>query len=106
MNLTSFEKFTNIELDQVKECLLNHESSTSWPDIFENNFRNYIGCKYAIACNSGTSGLHMCLNLIGVGKGDEVILPAQTFLASASVNCISLASLNVHLYSFMIFLMH
>lgn len=50
---------------------------------FENLISKNIGIKYPVTVNSGTSGLHMCLNLIGVGKGDEVILPAQTFLASA-----------------------
>ena len=85
MNITSFEKYTNIELDQVKECLLNHESSISWPDIFENNFKNYIGCKYAIACNSGTSGLHAALFAAGVKKNDEVILPALTVVMDAYV---------------------
>ena len=43
---------------------------------FEEEWCNFIGVKYAIAHNSGTSALHTCLLAAGVGKGDEVIVPA------------------------------
>ena len=43
---------------------------------FEEEWCKYIGVKYAIAHNSGTSGLHTCLLAAGVGKGDEVIVSA------------------------------
>jgi len=85
MDLTNFKKFTNLEIDEVKECLLNHESSLSWPEIFENNFKDYIKCNYAIACNSGTSGLHAALFAADVNAGDEVILPALTVVMDAYV---------------------
>jgi len=44
----------------------------------------YIGRKYCLATNSGTGALHMALAAAGIGPGDEVIVPAYTFLASAS----------------------
>ena len=43
---------------------------------FEEEWAKFIGVKYAIAHNSGTSALHTCLLAAGVGKGDEVIVPA------------------------------
>lgn len=53
---------------------------------FEKNFANYIGVKHAIAVNSGTSGLHLCVRALGIEKGDEVITTPFSFIASA--NCI------------------
>ena len=53
---------------------------------FEEKFANYIGTKHAIAVNSGTSGLHLCMNAIGIKKGDEVITSPFSFIASS--NCI------------------
>jgi len=53
---------------------------------FENKFAKYIGTKYAIAVNSGTSGLHLLIRALGIKKGDEVITTPFSFIASA--NCI------------------
>ncbi|MBT4605197.1 DegT/DnrJ/EryC1/StrS family aminotransferase [archaeon] len=52
---------------------------------FENNFAAKIGAKYAIGVNSGTSGLHLCIKALGIGKGDEVITSPFSFVASS--NC-------------------
>ena len=51
---------------------------------FEKNFADYIGVKYAIAINSGTSALHTALLANGVGLNDEVITTAFTFIASVN----------------------
>ena len=51
---------------------------------FENNFSSYIGCKGSVATNSCTSALEVALLSLGVGPGDEVIVPVQTFIASGS----------------------
>ena len=85
MNPSSFEKFTNLEIEKLSECLLNHDSSISWPALFESEFKKYIGCNYAIACNSGTSGLHAALYAASVKPGDEVILPGLTVVMDAFV---------------------
>lgn len=53
--------------------------------IFENNFKEYIGCKHAIAVNSCTAGLHLALVVTGVGYGDDVITTPYTFCATAEV---------------------
>jgi perosamine synthetase len=51
---------------------------------FEMEFANFIGSKFAIAVNSGTSALHAGLLASGIGPGDEVIVPSFTFAASAN----------------------
>ncbi len=53
---------------------------------FEKNFARYIGTKYAVAVNSGTSGLHLCIKALNISEGDEVITTPFSFIASA--NCI------------------
>jgi perosamine synthetase len=45
---------------------------------------DYIGTKYAVTFNSGTSALHAALLAYGIGKGDEVIVPSFTFIATAN----------------------
>lgn len=49
--------------------------------ILENEYAKFVGSKYSVACNSGTSALHLALMAIGVGKGDEVIIPDFTMVA-------------------------
>lgn len=53
---------------------------------FESNFAHYIGTRYAVAVNSGTSGLHLCIRALGIKEGDEVITTPFSFIASS--NCI------------------
>lgn len=50
---------------------------------FQNKLSTTLGLVNPIAVNSGTSALHLAVDLAGVGRGDEVICPAQTFIASA-----------------------
>ncbi len=51
---------------------------------FEKEFADYIGTKYSICVNGGTSALMACLAALGIGPGDEVIVPGYTFIASIS----------------------
>lgn len=51
---------------------------------FEKEFAKYIGTKYAIATTSGTTALHLAMLSLGVKRGDEVILPAFSFIATAN----------------------
>ncbi len=53
-------------------------------ELFEAEFAEYLGTKRAIALSSGTAALHLALMSIGVGPGDEVIVPAMTFVATAN----------------------
>lgn len=52
---------------------------------FEQDFKEYIGSRYAIAVNSGTAALHLALEAIGLKAHDEVIVPTMTFAATAEV---------------------
>jgi dTDP-4-amino-4,6-dideoxygalactose transaminase len=52
---------------------------------FEDSVRDYIGCEHAIAVTSCTTGLEVALRALGVGVGDEVIVPDYTYPATASV---------------------
>jgi perosamine synthetase len=51
---------------------------------FESNLEGYLGVRHAIAVSSGTAALHVALLSVGVGPGDEVVVPAFTFPATAN----------------------
>lgn len=51
---------------------------------FEARYADYIGAKHAVMVNSGTAALHLVLDALGVGPGDEVIVPALTFFSTAT----------------------
>lgn len=51
---------------------------------FEDNLAKFVGTKYAVGFNSGYDALHMSLRAVGIGSGDEVIVPAHTFVATCS----------------------
>jgi len=51
---------------------------------FEENLAAFVGAKYAVGLNSGYDALHMSLRAAGIGPGDEVIVPAHTFVATCS----------------------
>ena len=52
---------------------------------FEQMWADRIGTRHAVACSSGTAGLHCCLHAAGIGPGDEVITSSFSFVASANV---------------------
>jgi dTDP-4-amino-4,6-dideoxygalactose transaminase len=52
---------------------------------FEADFRGYVGCAHAVSLNSCTAGLHLALEALGIGPGDEVITTPLTFSATANV---------------------
>jgi len=71
----------NIILKTLKQPLL-----TDGPNLreFEKSFAAFTGAKYAIGVTNATSALHLTLRSIGLGKGDEVIIPDETFVATAN----------------------
>jgi 8-amino-3,8-dideoxy-alpha-D-manno-octulosonate transaminase len=60
------------------------QAGSSQVELLENEFKGLMGSPHALAVNSGTSALICALQGVGVGPGDEVILPAYTWIASAS----------------------
>ena len=74
------------EIQQVAEALRSGWITTG-PKTkeFEKQIANYVGTKKAVCLNSATAALEMALRLAGVGPEDEVIVPAYTYTASASV---------------------
>ena len=80
-----FGKYNGNEAAYVLAMLSREDDgdSRSWPQRFEEAFAEKLGVKYAVACNSGTSALHMALYAAGVGSGDEVICPGLTVVMDA-----------------------
>ena len=79
------------EKKYVMECLDSTWISSKGKFInqFEENFSEYLGIKYSASVSNGTVALHAALLALGIGKGDEVIVPTFTYIAS--VNSISYA---------------
>ena len=67
----------------INKCLKSNWVSTDGNLVneFEKRISKFTGAKYTIACNSGTSALHVALRLAGVSRTDEVIVPTLTFVA-------------------------
>ena len=78
--------FDGNEWIYLKECLdSNYVSSVGkFVDQFELSLANYTGAKYAISVVNGTAALQIALKLAGVNRGEEVLLPALTFVATAN----------------------
>lgn len=75
-----------LEKSYLNKALDSGYISTAGPfvPLFEKTFAGYLGVKNAVATQSGTASLHMALYELGIGKGDEVIVPALTFIATAN----------------------
>lgn len=73
-------------LKYVSDCVKTGwiSSSGKYIEIFEKNFAKFIGTKHAITTTSGTTALHLALVSLGIKKGDEVIVPSHTMIASAA----------------------
>lgn len=74
------------ELEYVTKAIETEWVSTAGPYIndFEREIARYVGTKDAVACQNGTSGLHLALLICGVTAGDEVIVPTLTFIAAVN----------------------
>jgi len=59
-------------------------SKGKYIDRFESSFADFCNVRYAISCCNGTSALHLALMALGVGPGDEVLVPTLTFVATAN----------------------
>lgn len=62
-------------------------SSGSYVTQFENVFAQYCGVRYGVAVCNGTVAIHLALSALGIGRGDEVIIPSFTMIATAFAVC-------------------
>lgn len=78
--------FTGKELQYVSECVLTGWISSAGKFVgrFEHMMADFVGARYAVATSSGTTALHLAMLAAGIGPGDEVIVPALTFIATAN----------------------
>ncbi len=71
------------EIDAVTEVL-----RSGWLGLgpkteqFEQQFAGFVGSRFAVALNSGTAALHLAMDILGIGPGDEVIVPSITFIST------------------------
>lgn len=74
------------EASYVQECLATGwiSSAGRFIDEFETSFAEFCDVEHAIATNNGTTAIHLALAALGVGPGDEVIVPTLTYIATAN----------------------
>ena len=74
------------EIDQAYTDVMTHGDLIDRGQLknFEDNLATFVGTKFAVGLNSGYDALHMSLRAAGIGPGDEVIVPAHTFVATCS----------------------
>jgi perosamine synthetase len=75
------------EIDLVMNCLKSGWISSQGGYIgeFEKAFSEFCGTRFGVATSNGTTALHLALLTLGIGPGDEVIVPALSFIATANV---------------------
>lgn len=73
------------EIDSAIRRVLDESSYVLGPEVerFEREFAQYIGAAHCVAVNSGTAAIQLALQACGIGRGDEVIVPANSFFATA-----------------------
>ncbi len=64
-------------------------SAGKYVSEFENAFAEYCDCRYGVAVCNGTVAIHLAITALGIGKGDEVIIPTFTMIATAFAVCYS-----------------
>ncbi len=79
-------KLGDAELRYVSECVLTGWVSSAGKFVtrFEEQFAEFCGTKYGISSSSGTTALHLSLLALGIGSGDEVVVPSFTFISTAN----------------------
>lgn len=74
------------EWTYIKECLDTNwvSSAGKYVDLFEKRFQEYLGVHRAVVTVNGTAAIDLALRVLGIGPGDEVIVPSMTFVASVN----------------------
>ena len=84
--LVSGPSITQKEIDYVTDAVTNawYGNANLYHERFERAFAEYMGLRYAVSLPSCTSAIHLLLLALGVGPGDEVIVPDATWIASSA----------------------
>jgi perosamine synthetase len=84
--LVSGPSITQKEIDYVTDAVTNawYDKANIYHDRFEKAYADYLGVRHAVSLPSCTSAIHLSLLAMGVGPGDEVIVPDATWIASAA----------------------
>lgn len=84
--LVSGPSITQKEIDYVADAAANawYANANMYHERFERAFAEYVGRRHAVALPSCTSAIHLALAALGVGPGDEVIVPEATWIASSA----------------------
>ena len=82
----SVPNFSGHEKEYVNDAVVSEWVSTGGSLVpkFEQAVADYVGMPRAVACNSGSSGLHLAMMMAGIGRGDEVLAPTLTFIAAVN----------------------
>ncbi len=87
------EQYASIatELEEAVDACISSGQYIQGPDVcdFEQAFARYCDVEHCVGVASGTDALHLACRAIGVGYGDEVIIPAHTFVATATGVCLA-----------------
>ena len=85
--LPAWPQFAADEIDAVRGVLVSGKTNY-WTGTectsFEREFAKFVGARYAVALANGTVALELALHALGVGPGDDVVVPARSFMATAS----------------------
>jgi perosamine synthetase len=82
----SFPDITEEDVQAVAEVVRSGQLALGpKTEEFEHLITEYVGVKHAVAVSSGTTALHLIVKSLGIGPGDEVLVPSFTFVASANV---------------------
>ena len=81
------EQYLSIK-DEITDSVLSVLEETAFTlgpfvNSFEENFAKYLSAENIVGVSNGTDALHLCMRALGIKEGDEVILPANTFIATA-----------------------
>lgn len=73
------------EIEEAMKTMQGLNDINTYRKKFEQNFTKYLGNKYVFSINSGTDALHLALLLLGIGRGDTVIVPDLCYVSTALV---------------------
>lgn len=83
---TAGPSITEKEIEYVTDAVRNcwYDGANAYHERFEPAFAEYVGVPHALAVGSGTSALHLSMLALGIGPGDEVIVPELTWIATSA----------------------